>query len=359
MIRLGSVILIVALGASSIARAAGDEDTVVVKSPGPAAAPLPELPTPATLPPVPLKTVPATTTPAVVGNSPSVERNSTTTAPVTTTSSNGFIAMLPPGSAPILPPSYYPQNGTGQSTAPTGGTAAGSPSGGQAFPNTNLTFPNDPKSTPNNNNIFSGPTSSGGNSIFSPSGGSTSPSQPSPAVRTGTGDEAPGLPSPIGTNKPTPAPPVKKDYLEGHVVLFLRAPGDEDPSPKGVLARFSREGKVVKRLANDVANGVKPATKPEDAVLRDPAPQGFYLPDEVDAWLVTADGSLVLLESENVNFDKIAALGLAAVLDVVGPQSPVALDPALGAVTKCHVQALTLDGSEPKADGAPGVSDRR
>jgi hypothetical protein len=143
---------------------------------------------------------------------------------------------------------------------------------------------------------------------------------------------------------------LKKDYLEGHVVLFLRAPGEEDPSPKGVLARFSKEGRIVKRLVSDVANGVKPATKPEDAVLRDPAPQGFYLPDEVDAWLVTTDGSLVLLESENVLFDKIAALALASRLNVTGPQSPIALDPTLGAVNKCHVLGLTVDGSAPKAE---------
>jgi hypothetical protein len=271
---------------------------------------------------------------AIAGFAPSIARgqdlakvDSSTTAAVGS-HTGGFTQALP---QPY--PSYgYPAYG---STQPT--TTGMNPNAGPTnqAPNTTLTFPPDTNTKPNWNS--SGPTGS--------SSSSSTPSTPSTPTRTGNDDA--GLPA------PAPAPtvaPQKKSYLEGHVVLFLRAPGDEDPSPKGVIARFSREAKIVKRLAPEVAKGNRPATKPEDAVLRDPAPQGFYLPDEVDAWLVTQDGTLYVLASENANFDKIAALGLSSQLNVAGPASDLALDSAAGTVQKVKVLGITTDGSEPKAD---------
>ncbi len=261
--------------------------------------------------------------------------DSSGTAVVDTRTGGGFIQALPQPS--YAAPSYGYPGGTYGSPQP----AQQAPQ--QNAPNTQLTFPPDNNPKPN----WSSSGSSGGGS----SGSATGSSSSAPAAPTRTGVEDAGLPAPATT--PTAAKPEKKNYLEGHVVLFLRAPGDEDPSPKGILGRFSREAKIVKRLAAEVAKGNKPATRPEDAVLRDPAPQGFYLPDEVDAWLVTADGTLYVLASENGNFDKIAALALSASLNVAGPASDLVLEPAVGTVQKVKVLGVSIDGTEPKIEAPP------
>jgi hypothetical protein len=334
MIRLGTAVLIVASGLCTAALA---QDTGLKGALGPPV----EEGSPAPLYPIPVK-IKTTPTPAPATQPGHNATQPAQTAPVSSTT-RGFLNSFP-DPFPYSLPSYrsYPQGG--------GGGGGGGGTRQQNFPSAELTFPTDPKDA--RSNPPSKPGSSSSSATTTGNGAAARPSKTPPAQLSVDREDSPGLPA--ATEK---AAPVKKPYTEGHVILFLRSPGDEDPSPKGVLARFSREAKIVKRLAPDVAKGDKPVTKPEDSVLRDPAPQGFYLPDEIDAWVVTPEGAIVLLESENALFDRIAALALSARLNVVGTETQVFFDPAVGAVTKVKVAGLTLDGSEPKAEpSAPGSS---
>lgn len=345
MTRLGTVALLLALGLSTAVTRAQDSDDSMLPSP--------YLSHNA---PVNTTTTPLPEDPSWV-NGPPIR---TGAAPVSS-KTTGIVNTMATKPAPVPAPKKADPKKTPTGFAPGSAVGGGGGGGGRGgsksqFVGTELKYATEPGEgdgkAGGGKGAAGSPTGGGGNSTASSGAGGPT------ATGGGAGerDEAPGLPAPGSASKasstPTPAPTAAKKYLEGHVVLFLRAPGDEDPSPAGVKARYAKEAKIVKRVAAEVQKGEKPSTKPEEAVLRDAAPQGFYLPDEVDAWLVTADGTLVLLDADGTTFDKIAALALSSKLNVSGLQSEVELDGT--PVTKVKVMAMSTDGSEPRIDGGAG-----
>ncbi len=347
MSRLGSVAILLALGTFTAASYAQDNGEAL----------------PEGLPPFANHDAPVSsvTNPAPPSWEPSPGSEA---SPIRSTTTGGLVNTLrTPGPAPVIKadPKKADPKRPGPIPFPVGGVGGGGGGGGgrSQFVNTELKYGDEGKGDPNA--AKTAKESPGGSKTGGPGSGpgGSSPTASATGPRGSSDGELPGLPSPGAkaagpTPAPTPATP-KKGFLEGHVVLFLRAPGDEDPSPAGVKARFSKEAKIVQRVAGEVQRGEKPSTKPEEAVLRDAAPQGFYLPDEVDAWLVTTDGTMVLLESEGTTFDKIAALALSSRLNVAGSQTPVDFDGV--ACTKVKVVAMSTDGSEPRTDSGAKLSD--
>lgn len=207
------------------------------------------------------------------------------------------------------------------------------------------------------------PGSTGPDAARTPTGGPTA-SAPSAPTRTPF-DRALGstkrtrTTSGVSEGDVKPAADKKpRTEFEGRVILFLRTPGEEDPSHEGSKLRWEREAKVVARLQPALVKGELPATLVEDGVLRDAAPIGFYLPEELDAWICCPDGSMFLLEVDGATFEKVAAVGLGSPLTVGGASRDLQLGAAknAGAVKVERILKGGPDTGDSKPAPAPQPS---
>jgi hypothetical protein len=238
----------------------------------------------------------------------------------------------------------YPAYGYGGGYG--GGGGGGSSGGGGSNPNLgfDLKFPDEPKA-PAKKPDASSTGSSTGNTPGSTAG------PPAPIAPTKIESGRPTSLTPVDDPEGTPA----AKTMEGKIVLFLRTPGDEDTTAPGVKARFEREAGIVRRIAPQLAKGEKPATTAADGVLREAAPPGFYLPDEIDAWVAAADGSLYVIEVEGALFDRVASLGLGAKVTLTGPSETLQLSgkPVLKVkLSKIKTDAGEFEGQPAKKNGA-------